>query len=147
MAYAVRLNAYPDCCGMFILSCFFPNTFKSKLVEPKDGSCCPKVCSGCRANYQNQLKDADDDEKSYQNRLRTQIGKYITDYKKKKAFFLATLNDLEIPLVEPILLKLGFTTLIPRSRNPTGSFIKTYIFDLCDEPVKKVESVLKKKVK
>lgn len=122
----VTLNEYPRCCGMYILHTFEKNPSKEEVEKTYQDGC---KCSSCQADKKESLKAAEDMDK-YKDRIGKSLDEYIKNYTKSKAYFLATLNGVEEGLCGKILLEKGFKVLIPMTKNPTGTEIITYIYDL-----------------
>jgi hypothetical protein len=148
----IEIKEYPQCCGMYILTNFFRNV---EPVDPNISCCKGRACKSCLDAYQISLKAMESDD-LYHKRIRDETIKHVKAYIKRKAYLLATLNEKEEQAgIGDILREIGFTTLLPMTKNPTGTSIVSYSYDLrnplsaevIEGPKKPVKSVIKKSVR
>lgn len=158
----VTVSDFPQCCGIKILHSFYKrerfeefyssvkeveyhintNISNAKYYISRDS-----IREAIRylelvESVRDYLKYPDEDGSVTQwvERIEGEVQKLIKSYWRSKVGFIAVLNSDEIEL-EPVLLKLGFTILVPNTINPSGTCITTYWFDLNPKNTEKTKSV------
>lgn len=133
-----------ECCGAILLYSFHKCRNPHKLsdysrIDREFYGYTQKMINKWNACEYTEVKD------TYITRIKQEVETIQKEYKSKKSYLIAFLNDEEIGNgAEEVLLDLGFDIAIPRTKNPTGTAITQYVFHLLPKP-KQHKSVIKKK--
>lgn len=141
MANKVTVEQINRCCGAYLMHSF------DRMVEPITLSRFRQIYNGSATDEQHKawLKDNCETLEEHKKRIRFQVSTFQSDWKNKKAYFLAITNSKEKQAgVDEILLDLGFEVLVPTMKNPTGTDITMFIYHLLPRKKEETKSVLKK---